>query len=192
MKHYYIAYEPKADINYFYLLLVYSLAEYNTSKNLFDTVSYKSVRALQKQIESKFTDISISPATLSRFLNDERYSNYFAVDKNRKQIKLHNDIKDMKCFIMLTNREVEFLIMQKDNLLIKYYLYIKHFCGHGSYGIQDYTIKQFLNYIGYSDKSNSYISRISDYNRLLVENGFIKIEQFIDDKGRIRNSYQLL
>lgn len=192
MKHYYIPYEPKADVNYFYLLLVYSLAEYNTSKNLFDTVSYKSVRILQKQIENEFTDISISPATLSRLLNDERYRNYFTVDKNRKQIRLHNDIKDMKCFIMLTNREVEFLIKQKDNLLIKYYLYIKHFCGHGSYGTQDYTIKQFLNYIGYSDKSNSYISRISNYNRLLVENGFIKIERFIDDKGRIRNGYQLL
>ena len=192
IRHFYIRYEAKADINYIYLLYLYSLAEYNTTKNLFDTVSYSSIRTLQKQIEDKFGKGSISPSTLSRLLNDERYGDYFKVDQKRKEIALQNATEGMPCFIMLTNREVEFLLKQKDNLLIKYYLYIKHFCGMGAVGKQDFTAKQFLSFCGYSTTSNAYLSKVSSCNRLLVENGFIRIEQYKDEQGHTRNKYYLL
>lgn len=192
IKHFYIPYEAKADINYIYLLYLYSLAEYSTTKNLFDTVSYSSIRALQKQIEDKFGKGSISLSTLSRLLNDNRYGDYFKVDLKRKEIALQNATKGMSCFVMLTNREVEFLLERKDNLLVKYFLYIKHFCGLGAVGKQDFTAKQFLSFCGYSTKSNEYISKISAYNRLLVDNNFIRIEQYTDKQGHTRNNYYLL
>lgn len=192
LRHFYIRYEPQADINYIYLFYLYSLAEYNPSTNLFDTVSYKSVRALQKLIEERFGKGSVSSSTLSRLLNDDRYRNYIKVDQKRKEIALQTATKGMPCFVMLTKREVEFLLDKKDNLLVKYYLYLKHFCGRGAVGAQDFTLKQFLKYCGYSDKSNSYISKISSYNTLLVENGFISIEQYTDEKGHTRNCYHLL
>ena len=192
LRHFYIRYEPKADINYIYLFYLYSLAEYNTSTNLFDTVSYKSVRALQKVIAERFGKGSISPSSLCRLLNDERYRDYIKVDTEGKEIALQTATKGMPCFVMLTKREVDFLIEKKDNLLAKYYLYLKHFCGLGAVGKQDFTIKQFLKYCGYSDKSNSYVSLVSSYNTLLVENGFIKIEQHTDEKGHTRNCYHLL
>ena len=192
LKHFYIRYEPKADINYIYLFYLYSLAEYNTSTNLFDTVSYKSGRALQRLIEERFGKGSISPSSLSRLLKDDRYRNYIKVDAEHNRIALQTATKGMPCFVMLTKREIDFLIDKKDNLLAKYYLYLKHFCGRGTVGTQDFTIKQFLRYCGYSDKSNSYVSLVSSYNTLLVENGFIKIEQHTDEKGHTRNCYHLL
>lgn len=192
LKHFYIRYEPKADINYIYLFYLYSLAEYNTSTNLFDTVSYKSGRALQRLIVERFGKGSISPSSLCRLLKDDRYRNYIKVDTEHNRIALQTATKGMPCFVMLTKREIDFLIDKKDNLLAKYYLYIKHFCGRGTVGMQDFTIKQFLKYCGYSDKSNSYVSLVSSYNTLLVENGFIRIEQHTDEKGHTRNCYHLL
>ena len=192
LKHFYIRYEPKANINYIYLFYLYSLAEYNTSTNLFDTVSYKSVRALQRLMVERFGKGSISPSCLCRLLKDDRYRNYIKVDTEHNRIALQTATKGMPCFVMLTKREVDFLIQQKDNLLAKYYLYLKHFCGRGAVGTQDFTIKQFLRYCGYSDKSNSYVSLVSSYNTLLVENGFIRIEKYTDEKGHTRNCYHLL
>lgn len=192
LRHFYIRYEPKANINYIYLFYLYSLAEYNTSTNLFDTVSYKSVRALQRLIVERFGKGSISPSSLCRLLKDDRYRNYIKVDTEHNRIALQTATKGMSCFVVLTKREIDFLIDKKDNLLAKYYLYLKHFCGRGAVGTQDFTIKQFLRYCGYSDKSNSYVSLVSSYNTLLVENGFIKIEQHTDEQGHTRNCYHLL
>ena len=192
LRHYYIRYEPKADINYIYLLYLYSLAEFNTITNNFDRIKYNSIRILQKQIEERFGKGSISPSSLSRLLNDDRYKNYINVDLKRKEIALQTATKGMPCFVMLTKREVDFLLDKKDNLLAKYFLYMKHFCGLGAVGKQDFTAKQFLNFCGYSDKSNAYLSKVSSYNRLLVENGFIKIERYRDEQGHTRNKYYLL
>lgn len=192
LRHFYIRYEPKANINYIYLFYLYSLAEYNTSTNLFDTVSYKSVRALQRIIVERFGKGSISPSSLSRLLKDDRYRNYIKVDTEHNRIALQTATKGMPCFVMLTKREIDFLIDKKDNLLAKYYLYLKHFCGRGAVGTQDFTIKQFLKHCGYSDKSNSYVSLVSSYNTLLVENGFIRIDNYTDGQGHTRNCYHLL
>ena len=192
MRHFYIRYEAQADINYIYLLYLYSLAEYNTSTNFFDTINYNSIRTLQNLIVERFGKGSISPSSLSRLLKDERYRNYIKVDLKRKEIALQTATRGMPCFVMLTKREVDFLIQQKDNLLAKYYLYIKHFCGLGAVGTQDFTAKQFLTFCGYSDKSNAYLSKVSSYNRLLVEKGFIRIEKYKDNQGHTRNRYYLL
>lgn len=192
LRHFYIRYEPQTDVNYIYLLYLYSLAEYNPSTNLFDTVSYKSVRALQRLIAERFGKGSISPSTLSRLFKDDRYRNYIKVDTEHNKIALQTATKGMPCFVMLTKREIDFLIDKKDNLLAKYYLYIKHFCGRGTVGTQDFTLKQFLKYCGYSDKSNSNVSKVSSYNSLLVDNGFIRIEKYTDEQGHTRNCYHLL
>ena len=190
MKHYYIRYEPKAEINYIYLLYLYSLGEYNTTKKCFDTISYSSIRALEKAIADRFGKSSISVSGISRMMNDERYREYFSVDKEKKVISLHNDIRGMNSFVMLSSSEVDFLLSEKDNLLVKYFLYIKHFCGKEQK--QDFTIKQFLSYCGYSDKSNSYTSKISGFNKLLQDKGMIKIETYRDTLGHTRNIYSLL
>lgn len=192
MRNYYIRYEPKAEINYIYLFYLYSLAEYNTTRKCFDTVSYSSIRALEKLINDRFGKGSISVSAISRIMNDERYREYFGVDKEGKTIRLQNDIRGMNSFIMLSSSEVDFLLHEKDNLLVKYFLYIKHFCGRHIGEKQDFTAKQFLSYCGYSDKSNSYTSKISAFNRKLQENGIVKIDAYRDELGRTRNIYSLL
>ena len=192
MKHYYIRYEPRADINYIYLLYLYSLCEYNTTTKCFDTINYTSIRALEKAITDKFGKGSISVSVLNRVLNDERYREYLTVDKEKKQIQIHNDIRGISSFVVLTNREVEVLLKEKDNLLVKYYLYIKHFCGKVKDKKQDFTAKQFLSYCGYSDKSNNYISKISGFNGILQDKRLIKIDTYRDNLGHTRNVYTLL
>ena len=59
MKHYYIRYEPKAEINYIYLLYLYSLGEYNTTKKCFDTISHDLIiKELKRYISDKgFIDL---------------------------------------------------------------------------------------------------------------------------------------
>ncbi len=55
-----------------------------------------------------------------------------------------DEYRGMNSFVMLSSSEVDFLLSEKDNLLVKYFLYIKHFCGKEQK--QDFTIKQFLSY----------------------------------------------
>lgn len=192
MKQYYIPYTPKMDINIIYLLYIYSLANYNTTTNCFDTVNYNSIRALEKQINDTFGKGSISSSAINRMIHDERYNKYLSVDQKKKTIRLYNDIRSINSFVVLSDKEVDFLLQEKDNLLIKYYLYIKYYCGKTKGIKQDFTIKQFLNSCGYSDKSNNYISKVSYYNKLLQDKGFIRIEQYRDNLGHTRNCYSII
>ena len=56
----------------------------------------------------------------------------------------------------------------------------------------DTTAKQFLDALGYSTKSGSFVSRISEYNSLLVSNGLLKIKKYRDENGHERNIYSVL
>ena len=80
------------------------------------------------------------------------------------------------CFVRLTDKEVAYLRKEKDNLLCKYYIYLKYYCSLAKKaGIkQDFTAKQFLTAIGYSTKSQKQIDKISTYNNKLKEQGLIK------------------
>ena len=89
---------------------------------------------------------------------------------------------------MLNEKEVETIRRYKDNLLFKYYLYIKYFCGYYKRK-QDFTAKQFLDYCGYSSKSNNYLNKIASFNAILCESGLIKIRKYRDELGHTRNEY---
>lgn len=45
--------------------------------------------------------------------------------------------------------------------------------------------------MGYKDTANNYISKISEYNRLLQERGIINIKKWRDDNGHERNTYTI-
>lgn len=90
----------------------------------------------------------------------------------------------------MTQKEVRVLRKYNDNLLYKYFIYIKYYCGYSSKP-QDFTAKQFLSACGYSTKSNSYISKISEFNTYLKDNGLINIKKYTDKQGFKRNIYSL-
>lgn len=56
----------------------------------------------------------------------------------------------------------------------------------------DFTAKQFLQASGYSIKANNYISKLSDYNRLLKERFIISIRVWRDENNNMRNTYSLM
>ena len=96
------------------------------------------------------------------------------------------------CFVRLTDKEVAYLRKEKDNLLCKYYIYLKYYCSLAKKaGIkQDFTAKQFLTAIGYSTKSQKQIDKISTYNNKLKEQGLIIITPYRDELGHLRNCYK--
>ena len=53
MKQYYIPYEANIDVNYIYVLLFYSIAEYNAKSKRFDVVKYTTQRDLTEKLNSK-------------------------------------------------------------------------------------------------------------------------------------------
>lgn len=188
MLQYYIPYDEKADISYIYLLTFYSIAEYNSITGLYDTIPYKSF----EQLEERTAKIHrISAATIYRTLKNKKYRKYLYLDQKKKLIRINNNIKECNKFVVLSQREVDFIISNRDNLLAKYLIYRKYYCLHTRRKKSDTTAKQFLAAIGLSTKSNSYISKISEYNRLLVDNKFLTLEKYRDENGNERNLYGL-
>ena len=188
MKYYYINFKPEANINYLHLFSIYDLAEYNTNTKAFDTINYSSIPKLAEMLP-------FSASTLNRILTDDKYQDFISIDKENKTITINNSFvkgSQNKCFVRLSDNEIDFLRNEKDNLLCKYYIYIKYYCSLAEkLGIQqDFTAKQFLTAIGYSTKSNSQIDKLSTYNNKLKEEGLISITTYRDDLGHTRNCYK--
>ena len=60
---------------------------------------------------------------------------------------------------------------------------MKYFCGYSKNKQQDFTALQFLKYCGYSTNSKNYISKLSQYNSLLLDNKIISIKKYRDELG---------
>lgn len=191
MKKFYIPYDEKADINYPYLIQFYLSANYSKSRKSFDEITYTTLDNLTQQLNAHINDKSkyISKATVSRILNNQNYDAYLQINKQEKTIIIKNQIKNNNKFIVLNSIEANLIVQSRDNLLAKYILYLKYYCGYSSSKKIDTTAKQFLEACGYSTRSNSYISKLSEYNNLLVSNNIITIEKYRDNNGHERNIY---
>lgn len=124
MKIYYLNFKPKADVNYLHLLALYDLAQYNTTTKAFDTITYNSISKLA-------LSLSFSATTLNRMLVNNDYKHFLSVDKKNRTIKLNCSVikgSNNNCFVRLTEKEVKLLQEQNDNLLCKYYIYMKYYC----------------------------------------------------------------
>ena len=188
MRIYYIYFKPEADINYLHLFSLYNLAEYNATTKAYDTIKYLSINKLAELLP-------YSQATLNRLIANKEYEPFIKIDKKDKIITLNSSVikgSDNNRFVRLTQDEVKFLYDKKDNLLCKYYIYLKYYCSLAKKKKfkQDFTTKQFLSAIGYSTKSQSQIDKISRYNKILKESGFISIEKYRDELGHTRNVYK--
>ena len=204
---YYVPYNEDCDINYIYLFLLYKLAKSSKNQWIKSTITYSSLKDLANKMNELANSIVknqdataenvqvISTSTISRISNNTAYNKYFQWNKNDKTIILLNDFRKTNSskipFVSLDENTVLFLIAQNNNLLVKYYLYLKYHCGSSKAKQTDTTAKQFLNALGYSTKSGSLISKISEYNSLFVSNGLLKIKKSRDDNGRERNTYSM-
>lgn len=186
---YYLPFYVDADINYLYLFSLLELAEYDAVSKSYSIIKYKSQSDLCKFM-------GISSATLQRIITNPAYEKYFSCDTKQKEIVMKTSFSNSNKeknppFIMFTQDEISFLRERKDNLLCKYHAYIKFYCGFSSAtgSVQDFTIKQFLSAIGYCSNSKSYENKILNYNKLLLEAGFISIKKYRDELGHTRNIY---
>ena len=183
LKAYYVRFRPTAKIDYCMLLSFYDLAEYNNETKCFDTIHYTSVRELAERLK-------VSQSTVNRLFANAEYNEFMKIDRDRKTITLYNNfgkgIKDT--FVTLTAEEAQLIKEMNDNLFSKYLIYLKYYCGYTNNNT-DFTAQQFLSACGYSTKSNNTLSKISEYNTLLVSKGYITIKKFRDELGHTRNIY---
>lgn len=205
--NYYVPYYEKYNINYIYLLLFYKIAEADKKQWIKNIVNYSSFKDLMNRMNDVASSIAkernvmadkvqiISASTISRISTNTEYNEYFKWQKDEKRIILLNDFRKSNSskipFVSLGENTVSFLIEQNDNLLAKYYLYLKYHCGSSKSKQTDTTAKQFLDALGYSTKSGSFVSKISEYNSLLVSNGLLKIKKYKDENGHERNIYSM-
>lgn len=206
---YYVPYYEEYNINYIYLLLFYRMAVVDKNLWIKNTVNYRSLKDLAKRMNELSNSIRkeshntaqevqiISQSTISRISNNAEYSKYFEWQKDNKKIVLFNDFRNTTNskkipFVCLDEDVVSFLIEQNDNLLATYYLYLKYHCGSSKDKQTDTTAKQFLDALGYSTKSGSFVSKISEYNSLLVSKRLLKIKKYRDENGHERNIYSVL
>ena len=201
-RKYYIPYYHNTDnINYENLFLLYLEAD-KTENKLLSVIEYGSENKLAERFNIKYQQIQsnkknvISKSSISRLLTEERYNNYFVVDKAKKTITLKNDMRtakqEKKRFVVLTNREIEFLVRHNENMLSTYYLYLKYYCGYSKNNSTDNTVEQFLEANGYSKSSGNNKENIYRYNELLEKESFIKIERYRDNFGKNRNCYTII
>lgn len=191
---YYLNYEETSNINYTFLLCLYVIAKKDQKKGIANTIEYTKLQDIQQQIKDN-CGITYSIPFISKELNKNSYSKYILIDKNKKSIKILNNFKSGQAvsnkFIVLNSKEVELILKEQNNLLCKYLLYIKYYCGKSIKKQSDFTAQQFLNAIGYSANSGSNKQKLSQYNTLLLDKGLIKIQRVRDNNGRQRNIYSL-
>lgn len=184
IQKYYIPFAPRAKVDYRIIISLYSIAEFNTETKCYDTVEYKSVSALAKSLDK-------SPSALNSILNNDEYKPFFSVDKAAKRITIKNNItKDNIPFVCLNHTEIDTLYGLYDNLLFKYFIYLKYYCGYTKSKETDTTAKQILAALGYSTQS-SYIDKLAEYNTLLKAEHLISIKTYTDEKGHKRNIYSI-
>lgn len=155
--------------NYQFILSLYLLAKRNPKDKLNNRITYTSIKNLCQTIKDT-CGFTIGEKTASKIINSKTHQCYFIHIKETKTIELKNNFKGKtnSKFITLNRNELLFLIEQKSELLCKYYFYIKYYCGFCKVKNVNFTAKQFLSYIGYSINSNNYISKLSQFNTLLV------------------------
>lgn len=203
MRNYYLQYDEEANINYLYLFLLHKIAVVDKTTRLYNTVKYVSLEELTNRLNIAYNNINtdnkkpvISKTTLSRVLNSDKCGNYFDYDNVNKVITLKNNFTNRHTsgkakFIILTDREIDFLLIQKSELLTRYYLYIKYYCGFSGKNETDFTANQFLEASKYSTKAGNYKTLLSSYNSLLVKEKLITISKFRFN-GQERNKYSIL
>lgn len=198
MRNYYIPYDEECKkVNYLFVLSLYKLAELDKKTYLYNRISYDTIKDLTTRINSNCKESILSEATTSRYLQKDIYNRFYSVDRDKKIITLNNNFRNqnkdrVNKFVIINDKELSFLIASNDTLLIAYYLYLKYYCGYSSSNKIDTTAKQFLEASGYSPKAGNYISKISDYNKILNDNGLIKITKKRDNNGNERNEYYIL
>lgn len=105
------------------------------------------------------------------------------VDKKNKTITLLNSFAKTTHvrYVSIDYRAFNYLRRKDDNLLIKYYLYLKYnyYLSNGK-GI-DNTAKQFLDACGYCSASGKYLSKVSEYTFNLSQDGIIDYKRYFDD-----------
>ena len=199
MRNYFLLYDEAASVNYKHLLKLYGIGEYNKKNRLYDTITYNTLDELTQRINDNYGKC-ISKSTLSDFLNDKGTQKhnykYFSYDKDSKTIKLYNDFKNTdnrtsRKFVVLSEKEFDFLVSQADNMLISYFLYIKYYCGASASKSTDFTAEQFLAACGLCSTSGSNKQKISKYNSILSSAGLISIERKRDNNGHLRNTYRI-
>lgn len=193
MKRYFLHYDEKATVNYCFLFSLFLIAEKNQKERLNNIITYNTLQDLSNKI--KMCGFDISPSSISRILNSEEYTPYFNKREQENTIKLNNNFKkgtaNNSKFVVLTDREILFLLEQNNNLLNKYFLYLKYYCGFSKDKKTDSTAKQILDTIGYSSKSGKNKDNLCRYNSLLLDRGFVNIQKIRDNKGYIRNIYSM-
>lgn len=192
---FYLPYLPQADINYIYLFYLYRIAERYEQGGVKSDINYKSTTDLLGQINSKGKVISYS--TLNRLLKNTEYQPFFKIDERglHNTIILNNEFSNKlnkkQSFVVLNPKTYNLLIQQKNNLLAKYTIYIKHSCG--LYGGQsDFTANQFLSTFGYSINSNNTKDMLSGFNLLLEKEQIISIDRNRLEDGKRRNIYTFI
>lgn len=126
MKHYYIPFDLSLNVNYNYIISLYDIAEFNNDDKCYNIIHYGTQKRLAELL-------NISNKTLIKMLDNNDYNLFFSIDKKCKTIYLNNNFKNTKGknkrFVFLLDKEVEVLKKYNDNMLYKYYLYVKYFCG---------------------------------------------------------------
>lgn len=188
---YYIPFiENMKKIDIYFLFSLYDLAEYNVDTKNYDTVRYTTQESLALLL-------GISVSKLKRIISNSAYDEYFKVDTKNKIITINNDFhkskskEEKKPFVSVSAGEVRILRKYKEHneLLPKYYLYIKYYCGYNKKKHYiDTTAKQVLSAIGYCSNS-SYLSLLPTYNKILISCGLIRIDSYRDNLGHLRNKY---
>lgn len=192
MRNCYIYYNESETINYTFLFCLYLIAELDINERVYNTIYYKSQSELAEKVSNICDNFSISTASIKAILNDEKYIPYFSKEKGK--IILNNNFKKCKGninkFVILTDKELLFLIKQNDKLLNKYFLYLKYYIGYKKDKQINDTSNRILSAIGYSIKSGQNKEKLSRFNKILTDNKMIKIKRYIDEQGHCRNIYK--
>lgn len=89
---YYFPFMPDTKVNYLFLFALWDRAEYSPLRRCYDTIRYSSITELAN-------DLNFPVSTVRKYLSDERYRDFFSIDKSEKVITLKSNTKELKTFV---------------------------------------------------------------------------------------------
>lgn len=150
-------------------------------------ITFSSYRELFGLIQMHF-DATITRGFSSMYRNIRRGGLFPIMNYSSENNTISLMQRPQNNFTTLLDNEIDFLIEQDNEMLDRYFVYLKYYCTLS--GSTDATADQILNALHYSP-GGSNKQHLSNFNKILVQHGMLYIKHTYDKKGHLRNTYYI-
>lgn len=178
---FYIPFKSLKEVEFNFFFKLSLLSSFDGENRTYNSIKFKSIKELGERV-------GVPQSTLKRYLNSLEKEGF--ITKEKKEIIINNNVKEMLKFIVLERETVNSLLKEDNEKLTKLYIIHKYYIGCFK-GSHSKTKDSIVEEMGLSSKSKRELDNITNLNKRLVELGLISMEHYRNENGNIQIKYTL-